>query len=88
MHLHFSKHSVHRSLEGGGGVGQPKEHDSWFEQSCWGFESGLPFVAFLDSDVVVSPPYVELGEERLTLELLQDCFNQGERVIVTDCLFV
>ncbi len=88
LHFHFSKHSVHCSLEGGGGVGQSEEHDPWFEQSHRGFEGGLPFVAFFDPDIVVSPPYVELGEERSTLELFQDRFDQGERIVVVDRLFV
>jgi len=75
-------------LEGGGGVGQSKEHDSWFEQSCRGFEGGLPFVAFFDSDVVVPPSYVEFGEKRSALELFQDCFNQGEWIVIADRLFI
>jgi len=75
-------------LEGSGGVGQSEEHDPWFEQSCRGFEGGFPFVAFFDSDIVVSPPYIELGEERSTLELFQDCFDQGERVVIADRLFI
>ena len=88
LHFHLPKHSVHRSLEGGRRVGQSEEHDPWFEQSRWGFEGGLPFVAFFDLDVVVSPPYIEFGEEGLSLELFQDHFDQGEWVIVTDRLFV
>ncbi len=59
-----------------------------FEQSFGCFEGGFPFVPFLDSDVIVSPPYVELGEEGSSLELLQDRFYQGEGVIVVDCLLV
>ncbi len=74
MHLHFSEHAVHGALEGGRGVGQSKEHYPWFEQPLWGFECSLPFVSFLDSDVIVSPLYVKLGEEGSSLELFQDCF--------------
>ena len=75
-------------MEGGGGVSQSEEHYSWFEQSLQGFEGGFPFVALLDSDVVVSPSYVKLGKEGLSLELFQDCFDEGKWVIVTDRLFV
>jgi len=74
-HLHFSEHAVHGSLEGGWGVGQPKEHYLWFKQSFWGFECDFPFIAFLNSDVVVPPSYVKLGEEGLSLELFQDRFD-------------
>jgi len=75
-------------LEGGRGVGQAEEHYSWFEQPLRGFEGGLPFVAFLDPDVIVSPSYVKFGEEGSSLELLQDCFDQREGVVVANCLLV
>ncbi len=88
MHLHFPEHAVHGSLEGGRGVGQPEEHYLRFEQSFGCLERGLPFVPFLDSDVVVSPLYVKFGEEGLSLELFQDHFDQGEGVVVADRLFV
>jgi len=75
-------------LEGGGGVGQPEEHYLWFEQPFWCFESSLPLVSFFDLDIVVPPSYVEFGEEGLSLELFQNRFYQGERVVVADCLLV
>jgi len=75
-------------LEGSRGVGQSKEHYSWFKQSFWRFEHGFPFISFFDSDVVVSPSYVEFGKEGSSLELLQDRFNQGEGVVVADHLFI
>ena len=88
MHLHFSEHTVHGALKGGGRVGQAEEHYPWFKQPFWRFERGLPFISFFDSDIVVSPPHVKLGEEGSSLELLQDCFDQGEGVVVMDRLFV
>src|SRR5713226_2270273 len=54
---------VHHHLEGSGGVSQPKEHHCWFEESFGGKERCLPFVAFFNADVVVSPSYVKFGEE-------------------------
>jgi len=66
---------IHGSLEGGGGVSQSKEHYPWFKQPFWGFERGLPFIAFLDLDIIVSPSYVEFGEEGSSLELFQDRFD-------------
>ncbi len=54
---------VHHHLEGSGGVRQPEEHDHRFEESLGGKKRCLPFIAFLDMDVIVSPSYVELGEK-------------------------
>jgi len=45
---------IHHGLEGGGGVGQTKEHDSWFEESFASFEGGFIFIAFFNANVVVS----------------------------------
>ena len=57
------ENGVHHTLEGGRGIGKAKEHDPRLEHASIGFESSLPFVAFLDMDVIVSPSYVELGEK-------------------------
>ena len=58
----FGEYRVHHRLECGGGVCESEEHDSWFEQSLVSDEGCLPFVSFLNADVVVSPPDVELRE--------------------------
>ena len=50
-------------LEGGGGVGKPKEHHGRFEKSFMGDEGCFPLVTVFDSYVVIPPPYVELGED-------------------------
>jgi hypothetical protein len=57
-------------LEGCGGVAETKEHDKRFIESQWGFEGGFPFIAFLDSDVVVSPLHVKFGKIACTLEFI------------------
>ena len=51
---------VHYGLECHGGVGQSKEHHFWFEQPLIGSEGCLPFVFFLDPDVVIPPSYIKL----------------------------
>jgi len=58
-----AKDGVHHHLKGGGGVHQSKEHDRWFEQSFWGEEGGLLFIAFFDMDVIVTPLNVDFCEE-------------------------
>src|SRR5258708_37954247 len=58
-----TKDHVHHHLEGSGRVSQPEEHNHWFEEPFGSKECRLPFVAFFDSDVVVSPSYVEFGKK-------------------------
>ena len=60
---HVTERVVHEPLEGGGGVGKPKEHDSGFEESFMGDEGRFPLVAIFDSYIVVSPSNVELSED-------------------------
>jgi len=56
------ENSIHHHLECCGGVGKSKEHHGWFKQPFWGKEGCLPFIPGFDSDVVVSPMDVDLGE--------------------------
>jgi hypothetical protein len=56
----FDEDRVHHRLEGSWGVSKAKEHDSWFEEAFVGDEGCLPLVLFLDTNIVVSPSYVEL----------------------------
>jgi len=60
---HISEGVVHESLEGGGGVGETKEHDSGFEEAFMGDEGGFPLVSIFDADIVVAPSNIELGED-------------------------
>src|SRR5713226_1691668 len=59
---------VHHHLESSGGVSQSEEHDRRFKESFRSKKRCFPFVAFFDADVVVSPSYVEFGEEGATGE--------------------
>ena len=53
-----------------------------------GDESGLPLVAFLDTDVVVSPSYIELGKDLGVLEFVDEVRDQREGVCVSDGVFI
>ena len=53
----------------GGGIGHAKEHDSGFVEFSVGNEGSLPLVAFLDSDIVISPSYVNLVKTLVSLSL-------------------
>ncbi len=49
------KDVIHYCLEGSWAVCETEEHNKWFKQSVVCSESGLPFVTFLDVDVVEAP---------------------------------
>ena len=60
---HVPERVRHESLKGGWGVGHAKEHDSQFIKSLVRDEGSFPLVAFLYSDIVISPSYIKLGED-------------------------
>ena len=55
-----SKFCVNHCLECCRGICETKEHDRWFEEAFGREEGCLPFVAFSDSDIVISPSDIEL----------------------------
>ena len=60
---HIPKGVRHESLKGGGGIGHAEKHDSGFVKSSVGDEGSFPLVTFLDSNIVISPAYIELGKD-------------------------
>ena len=54
---------VHECLECGGCIAESEEHDGGFKESHESDESSFPLVFFLNTDVVVSPMNVKLGEQ-------------------------
>ena len=52
------KDVIHHHLEGSWAVCETEEYNKWFKQSAVRSESGLPFVTFLDADIVEAPPNV------------------------------
>jgi hypothetical protein len=42
----------------------------------------LPLIAFSDTDIIVSPSYVELGEVLCTLESMDEIIDKGEGVLI------
>ena len=73
---------VHRGLEGGGRVGEPKEHDRRLKEAPVGSEGSLPLVPLAYPDVVVAPADVELGEDPEPLQLVDQLLDQGKQVAV------
>ena len=81
---HIREDVVHESLEGGGGIAEPKEHDSGFKESHGGDESGLPLIFLLDANVVVSPTNVKFGEQGGFFHVVDEFRDQGERIGISD----
>ena len=85
---HVSEGVIHESLEHCGGVTKTKEHDCWFEESFVGNEGCLPLVTILDTDVVISPTNIKLGEVTSIFQLVYEVGDEGEGVGVTGGMFV
>ena len=81
---HICEDVVHEGLKGGGSVTESKEHDSGFEESHGGDESGLPLIFLSDANVVIPPMNVEFGEQGGFLHVVDEFGDQGERIGVSD----
>src|SRR5712675_2212788 len=75
---------VHHHLEGGWGIRQAEEHDCWFEQSFIGNKGCFPFVSLSNADVIIPPPYVELGKQSSGASFVYKLGNQREGVRVSN----
>ena len=53
-----------------------------------GDEGGLPLVAFLYSDIVISPSYVKHGGDLGIFKFVDEVGNQGEGVCISDSMAV
>ena len=86
--FHVGEDFVHHSLEHSQGVAESKEHDSGFIESLVANEHSFPFVSFLDSYVIVSPPKVYLHEVLRSLELVDELRDKREGVVISYCMLV
>ena len=85
---HVLEGVVHKSLERGRGVAKAKEHDCWFEKSLVCDESCLSLMTIFDSDIVVSPTNVKLGEVASIFQLVHEVRDEGERVGIMSGVFI
>ena len=53
-----------------------------------GDKGGLPLVSFLNSDIIVSPLYVKLGEDLGVFKFVNEVGNQGEGICILDSMAV
>ena len=72
----------------GGGIGHAEEHDSGFIESSVGDEGGFPLVAFLDSNIVISPAYIKLGKDFGVFKFVNEVGNQGEGVCISNSVAI
>ena len=67
---------VHECLECGWGIAKSEEHYGGFKESKGGDEHSLPLICFLNSDVVVPPVDVKLGEQGRVLHVIDEFGNK------------
>ena len=85
---HIPEGIRHKSLKSGGRVGHAEEHDGGFIESSVGDEGGFPLVTFLNSDIVISPSYIKLGEDLGVFKFVDEVGDQGEGVCISDSMAV
>src|SRR5713101_1853083 len=75
---------IHHRLESCRRVGKTKEHHQGFKHSFVHLEGSFPFITFLDSNIILSPSYIELGEDLHILQFINDIRNKRKWVLVFD----
>jgi hypothetical protein len=75
-------------LKGCRRVCETKEHYRRLKESFTGFEGGFPLISLFDADVVISPSYIEFGEQVVSSQVVDEVVNQWERVPVWYSPFV
>ena len=68
---------VHKHLKRWWGATKSEEHYCWFEQSKRRDEGGFPFVSLFDSNVIIPPSHVKLGEERELAKVVDEVGDKG-----------
>ena len=53
-----------------------------------GNEGSFPLMPVFDSDIIVSPLDVKLGEDFRPLEFIDKVRNEGERICIADGMFI
>jgi hypothetical protein len=85
---HITEEIVHEVLEGCRGVGKSEEHYHGFKEALVGDQGGFPLVSVFDSDIVVSPMNIELGEHLGILEFVDEVRDEGKRVGIMNRVFI
>ena len=75
-------------LEGGGGVGESKEHHGRFKEPLMGDEGSFSLVSVFDSYIVISPPDIKFGEDFSVSQFIYEVGDERKGVGVADGMFV
>ena len=67
---HIGEDVVHKCLECGWGIAKPEQHYGGFKESKGSDEHSLPLIHLPNSDVVVPPTDVKLGEQGGILHII------------------
>ena len=65
-----------------------EEHDQRLIETIGCDEHSLPFVPFLNLDVIVPPSYIYLGEVLSSFQLVDESQDEGERIGVLNCVLI
>src|ERR1700677_2850960 len=84
----FFVNLVHHCLECGGGVTKTEKHDRGFEEAMACFEGCFVLVPFFDTYIVIAPSHIQLGEYGCSPKIGEQVRDEGERVLVADCVLV
>ena len=68
-HLSFGKDGVHHHLKGGRAIAQAKQHHQGFKESSVSPEHSLVLISGLNTDIVIAPADIKLGEVAHAAEL-------------------
>src|ERR1700677_2121549 len=79
---------VHHRLECGGRVAKAKKHDGGLEKPITCFEGRLVFVTLFDTDVIITPTYVQFGEYGRAPKVGEEVRNEGEGILVANSMLV
>jgi hypothetical protein len=79
---------IHHGLEGGRAVSETEEHHQRFKESSVGVECSLPFITFLDTNIVVPPSDIQLGEVSCTSETIDKVGNEWKQIDILDSLCI
>ena len=85
---HVGEDVIHECLEHGGSIAESKKHDSGFEESHGGNESGFPLILLLDVNVIISPMNVEFGEQCGLLHIIDEFWDEREWIGISDSVGV
>src|SRR6266404_3193388 len=86
--LNVPEDLVHHCLKGTWGICKTKEHDPWFEKTIFSLKGGFFFVSCFNSNIVISPSYIKLGEDVCVLHLADKIGDERQGVSISNGKFV